>query len=183
MTMPDEMDFHLITDDEPSVIVMRSDHRLACEPPDRPIQLADLAEDAWVLPRRTSSQGHEYVTETCHEHGFEPKIRHSVENWPMALMLIRDGAIAWSQAGTTLLFRDDPDYTWRWLADGVLVCRHWIGWHRESFVSDHGARLIASVHADHESFRANWPNRPTPGRDPINSTWQTNEEPTPEWLS
>lgn len=154
---PDELEFTLIAE-EPTVILMPTDHPLAATPPDQPVRLADLAETEWVMGRRTSAQWHEYVAETCHGHGFVPLFRHTVENWGIQLALVRAGGVSPCQASAAA--DHGPGITYRWLPDGVLTRRHWIGWHRDSFITEHREKIISATLRAYADFRAGWPNRP-----------------------
>ncbi|WP_170322258.1 LysR family transcriptional regulator [Acrocarpospora macrocephala] len=74
--------------EDPMVVVFADDHRLAGSP--RPVALADLAEESWVVIRGGTAARHQFDRVT-HEAGFDPRIRFETESYDVAQALVGTG--------------------------------------------------------------------------------------------
>lgn len=81
---------------------------------DRPIALADLAEDHWILSGPRSHFGHA-VRVACQHEGFEPDVRHEVDEQATAMSMVAAGL------GVTLV--PDLGLAFRWSAADVVELR------------------------------------------------------------
>jgi DNA-binding transcriptional LysR family regulator len=122
---------------EPVFVLLASHHPLAGQ---SEVDLADLADEDFGLPRPDDDRTREYYAMACLAAGFEMRVPHDIEGTPL-LDLIRAGhAVTFCQA----TYRTSPGVSAVPLAGTPLWYRHVLVWHRNGPFAVHG-ELVAGL--------------------------------------
>lgn len=88
-TTPPHLSLHTLLVD-PMVVVLPDDHPLAAGDPDRPLRLAELAEEAWVVIL-AGTAARDQFDRAAAVAGFTPRIRFQTESYDVAQALVGTG--------------------------------------------------------------------------------------------
>lgn len=120
---------------EPAFVLLPEVHPKARRPM---LELAELAEEEWVLPPSHGSGLHDAFTAACTGAGFTPVVQHEAEAAAARELIVAGAAIGLGQA----TFRSTPGIVPRPLRGTPLRLRHSVVWHRESALAAHGPAVL-----------------------------------------